>query len=234
MSCLIGLITASVYASKIRHLRDEIISFSEKVSVMTVSRSIRAGEVIVKEDLSNKLVLKENVSGRTISPEDMTLIVGRQVIHPVPANDPILWTDFPEGPRVRYPSEKIPPGYRMMALPADEIHTLIHFITPGDRVDIVSSAFENSGNRLVSQLIAKSIVVLGVGRKLEGRTNGDEISDYPLSVSILVRPETALSILHASQIGEIHFLAQGLDPLSKGKGHTGRAIPTTSLSGENP
>ena len=233
-SCLIGLITALAYSSRIRHLRDEITNLSERIPVLTVTRNIKAGESLADEDLEGTLFLKEQVSGRTIPPEDIELILGRRVIHPVPVNDPVLWTDFPEGPRVQHPSEKIPPGYRVIALPADETHTLIHFISPGDTVDIVSSAFDSSGDRLVSRLIAESIVVLGVGRQLEGRPGNPDTEDYPLSVTLLVDPANALTILRASLTGEIHFLARGSSPIAEFYDQNNQTARAESFSGEKP
>jgi len=233
-SCLVGLITAYAYSSRIRHLRDEITYLSEKVPVLTVTRNIKAGESLAAEDLEETLFLKAQISGRTIPPEDMELIVGRRVIHPVPIRDAVLWTDFPEGPRVQHPSEKITPGYRVIALPADEIHTLVHFISPGDTVDIVSSTFESSGDRLVSRLIAENIIVLGVGRQLEGLPNSSGMEDYPLSVSLMVDPENALAILRASQTGEIHFLARGSNPFAGIYDPNNRKEPANNPPGEKP
>ena len=233
-SCLIGLITASAYSSRIRNLRDEITYLSEKIPVMTVTRNIKAGDSLAAEDLEGTLFLKEQVSGRTVPPEDMELIVGRRVIHPIPARDPVLWTDFSEGPRVRHPSEKIPPGYRVIALPADETHTLIHFISPGDVVDIVSSTFVNSEDRLVSRLIAERIVVLGVGHQLEGGPSSPNAEDYPLSVSLMVDPENALAILRASQTGEIHFLARGSNPFAGIYDQSNLTTPVERLPGDKP
>jgi pilus assembly protein CpaB len=233
-ACLIGLITASAYSSRIRNLRDEITYMSEKIPVLTVSRNIKAGETLAAEDLEGTLFIKEQVSGRTVLPEDVELIVGRRVIHPVPAGDPILWTDFPEGPRVHHPSESIPTGYRAIALPADETHTLVHFISPGDTVDIVSSTFESSGDRLVSQLIAENIVVLGVGRQLKGRPDSSETEGFPISVTLLVDPESALAILRASQTGAIHFLARGSNPFAGIYDQNSRSATEERTSGEKP
>lgn len=228
--CLVGILTASAYLSKIRNIRDEIVYMSERIPVLTVVRDIRAGEHLTAADLEVRTLLKAQVSGRAISPEDIELITGRRVIHPIPLKDPILWTDFPEGPRVQHPSEKIPAGQRVLALPADEIHTLIHFISPGDTVDIVSSTFDASGDRLISKYIARNIVVLGVGRHLMGHSTGTE--EYPLSVSLLVGPENALTILRASQVGEIHFLARRSDPFLKLRVRDNQTILEDNITGE--
>ena len=60
-SCLIGLITASAYSSRIKHLRDEITTLSEKIPVLTVTRNIQAGEFLTAEDLEGRLFLKEQI-----------------------------------------------------------------------------------------------------------------------------------------------------------------------------
>lgn len=233
-SCLIGIVTAFAYSSRIRHLRDEIKYSSEEIQVLTVTRDIAPGEFLKVEDLAVTRLIKKQVSKRTVSPGDLELIIGSQLIHPIPSNDPILWTDFPEGPRIQYPSEKILPGYRVLALPADEIHTLVHFISPGDTVDIVSSTFDNSGDHLHSRVIAKEIVVLGIGHKLVGQPSRSAPGDYPLSVSLMVDPETALIILRASQVGELHFLARGSNPILKFDNLKNYKTPGKNLQGGKP
>lgn len=234
MSCLIGLIASAAYLSKIRHLRDEIARMAERVSVLTVSRDMKAGEVLDPLDLEEKLVLEEQVSSRAISPEDREFITGRLLIHPVPAHDLILWTDFSEGPRLRNPSERIPPGFRVIALPADEIHTLVHFISPGDAVDIVSSTFESSDDKLVSRPIAENVIVMAVGQRFKGWTDGGGTEEYPLSVSLAVEPDTALRILRASQVGEVHFLARGSSPFPQLIDPKKLSTPSVSLPGAKP
>jgi Flp pilus assembly protein CpaB len=214
-SCLIGLLATSTYLKKIQGMRNDIVLMSEKVPVLTVTRDIKAGELLMSVDLEVKSLLKNQLSRRTIPTQDIELIAGRRVIHPIPKGEPVLWTDFPEGPRVQFPSEMIPAGQRVLALPADEIHTLVHFISPGDSIDIISSTFDNSGSRLESRVIAEDIIVLGVGRQLARQSNKTIIEDLPLSVTLLVTPEKALEILRASQVGEIHFLARRSDPFSR-------------------
>jgi Flp pilus assembly protein CpaB len=208
-SCVIGLLTAAVYAARIQHLRDEITGLTEKVPVLTAKRDLAPGTILQHEGIASDFRMKNQASKRGIAPDDLDLILGRRVFHPVPAGDIILWTDLPEGPRLRKPSEKIPAGYRAMSLSADETHTMVHFISPGDTVDIVSSNFTEGAVEIDSHLIAEKIVVLSVGQRLEEWSQTEFSEEYPLSVTLLATPEKALEILKASQSGEIHFLARG-------------------------
>ena len=214
ISSIIGLLTATVYAVRIKQLRDEITNLTEEVSVLTAKRDLAPGESLRSEDLTTSFHNKYQVSRRSIVPDDIDLILGRSVFHPVPEGDAILWTDLPEGPRLRKPSEKIPVGYRAISLPADETHTMVHFISPGDRIDIVSSNFSETKTGIDSRLIAEKVAVLAVGQWLEEWSQPESGEDYPLSVTLLTTPKTALEILKASQSGEIHFLARGRELLS--------------------
>jgi len=208
-SCVIGLLTAAVYAARIQQLRDEITGLTEKVPVLIAKRNLAAGEALLHEDLAADLRFENQVSKRSIAPDDIDLILGRRIFHPVPAGEIILWTDLPEGPRLRKPSEKIPAGYRAISLPADETHTMVHFISPGDLVDVVSSKFIEGAVKIDSRLIAEKIAVLSVGQRSEEWSKTQFGEEYPMSVTLLVTPKKALDILEASQSGEIHFLARG-------------------------
>ena len=209
LSCVIGLLTAAVYAARIQHLRDEITGLMEKTPVLTASHDLAPGKLLQREDLSADFRLKSQASKREIAPDDLDLILGRKIFHPVPAGEIVLWTDLPEGPRLKKPSEKIPAGYRAISLPADETHTMVHFISPGDTVDIVSSNFKEKTTEIDSLLIAERITVLSVGRRLEEWSQNEFGEEYPMSVTLLATPNKALEILKASQCGEIHFLARG-------------------------
>ena len=209
LSSLLGLLAAGAYSTRIQHVRNEISELKERKDVLVANRHLQAGIPVQARDLSVGQRAETELSARSIYPDELDLIVGQRIFHPVPAGEVLLWTDLADGPRLTKPSEKIPEGFRAIALPADEIHTMVHFISPGDDVDVVWTEFAAQGPNIESKLIAEKIRVLGVGQRMEewGRPQAGE--DYPMSVTLLVSQSTALSILRASQSGEIHFLARG-------------------------
>jgi Flp pilus assembly protein CpaB len=214
ISCLVGLISAVGYMSRIQSVRTEIANLTEMAPILTVSSTVKAGERLDPANLTAIMIPRESLSRRALSPEDVDLISNRRALHTIPAGDPILWTDLPEGPRLRNPSERVPPGLRAFALPADETHTMIHFLSPDDRVDILSSSYSDSTGRLVTSTVAKEIRVLSIGNNMESWNRDEEETAYPLSVTLLAEPDVAASILKASQTGEIHFLVRGRDIFS--------------------
>lgn len=214
ISGMVGLVTAYAYAARLQGLRDDITRMSDLVGVITATRTIQAGETLAPEDMTGTMVPRSLIPARSVGAQDAELVVGRRLFHPVPEGDPILWTDFPEGPRSANPTEMIQPGYRAIALPADETHTLAHFINPGDVVDILASSFGSGQTRLTSEIVARDIPVLAVGRRISLATGADRDVEYPLSVTLMVDQGTAVRILRASLVGEIQFLARGSHPLA--------------------
>jgi Flp pilus assembly protein CpaB len=214
ISCMVGLISAFGYMSRIQSIRKEIANSTEMAPILTVSRTVKAGERLDPANFTTTMTPRGSFSRRALSPEDVDLISNRRAFNTIPAGDPILWTDLPEGPRLRNPSERIPPDLRAFALPADETHTMIHFLSPDDRVDILASSYSDSTGRLVTSTVAKEIRVLSVGSHMEGWNRDEEETAYPLSVTLLAEPDIAASILKASQTGELHFLVRGRDIFS--------------------
>jgi len=209
VSSILGLLAAGAYTARIQNLHNEISELTERVEVVTTNRNLPAGISLQASDLRIEPRLEKELSARTISAEELDLILGQRVFHPVPSGEVLLWTDLSEGPRLRKPSEKIPDDFRAIALPADETHTLVHFISPGDDVDIVWTDFADKVSKIESKLIAEKVRVLGVGQKLEEWSRPQMGEEYPMSVTLLVSQKTGITILKASQTGEIHFLARG-------------------------
>lgn len=181
---------------------------NESVEILVAATPLKIGDVLTHDTLELAYIPVVHLPRRVILAEDIDLILERPLIHPIPKGDPVLWTDLPEGPRISYPSEKITPGYRAIALPADETRTLTHLLTPGDRVDVVWTRINEDSISTVNSLIAESIPVLAVGN----RFSSDELiapdSLFPSSITLLVKPDQALAINHALHVGEISLLAR--------------------------
>lgn len=208
ISCLIGLAVGAAYLMKITAVRREIEGFQDAVEVVAARTSMRAGDRIVEDALYTVSIPRSYLPRRAVLGEDMEEVIERFLIHPVPAGDPVLWTDFPEGPRIRYPSEAIPSGFRALALPADEVRTLSHLLVPGDRVDIAWTHYTKESEAPVSDLLCQNIAVFAVGQRLSYQDGGGIEGSFPTSVTLLVSPTESLRILEAAQGGEVTFLAR--------------------------
>jgi len=214
LSCFLSLAVASGYLLKIRSLRNEIVNINKSEIILTAARSMKIGDRLTQDTLEFTQIPVVHLPRRVILAEDIDLILDRPLIHPIPKGDPVLWIDLPEGPRINYPSERIKPGYRAIALPADETRTLTHLLTPGDRVDLVWTRIKDTSNTTINSLIAESVTVLAVGNRFSPEEFISSESNFPSSITLLVKPDQALAINYAFQVGEISLLARTRSDLS--------------------
>ncbi len=232
LSCFISLAIASGYLLKIRSLRNEIVNINKSAHILTAAISMKIGDKLTQDALELTLIPVVHLPRRVILAEDIDLILDRPLMHPIPKGDPVLWTDLPEGPRINYPSERIKPGYRAIALPADETSTLTHLLTPGDRVDLVWTRINGTSNTIINSLIVESVTVLAVGNKFSPEEFISSESNFPSSITLLVRPDQALAINYALQVGEISLLARTRSDLSISNKHSKDNSATIPAAGE--
>jgi len=209
LACIIGLAVGSGYLMRLLEIRKDISGLEDSIDVLTAARSIDIGERITEHTFSTVPIPRVYLPSRAILADDMELILGRPLIHPIREGDPVQWTDLPEGPRIRYSTEKIPAGYRALALHADEVKTLVHILSPGDRVDVLWIHYSDDSSVPSSTVLGEAIPVLAVGNRLQPEIRHDLESDYPTSLTLLVDLELALKITSAKESGQIVLLARG-------------------------
>jgi pilus assembly protein CpaB len=209
ISCIIGLAVGSGYLMRLLDIREDIAGLEESIPVLTASKTIDIGEKITAQILSTARIPRVYLPSRAILADDLELILGRPLIHPVREGDPIQWTDLPEGPRIRYSTEKIPAGYRALALPADEVKTLVHILSPGDRVDVLWIHYPDESPDPSSTILGEGIPIFAVGKWMQPENRHDLENDYPTSLTLLVNMNLALKISSAKESGQIVLLARG-------------------------
>ena len=208
ISGMIGILVGTGYMMKIQAIRNRITGIQETVQVLTTRNPLSIGDTLSGENLSATGFPKAHLPKRAILAADMELINGRTLIHPVPQGDPILWTDLPEGPRIHYPTEKIPSGVRAMALPASEVQTLAHLLSPGDRVDMVWTCFVDGSAQPASTILGEAIPILAVGNWIRPERPDRLGDDFPSSITLMVDRKLALKVASAMQNGQITLIAR--------------------------
>jgi pilus assembly protein CpaB len=207
----LGLVLGLAYFAKVSAMQRRIRDAQDMVRVVTAARSLAIGDILGVETTSVAEWPKGSLPRRAVLEEDAGLLMGRSLIHPLPAGDPVLWTDLPEGPRIRLSTEQIPREYRAVALPADEIRTLSHLLQPGDRVDILWTRQIEGATRMDAILLGEDIQILAVGGRLTADSILADEASPAASITLLVRLELATSLCQAMQGGEIFLLARNRD-----------------------
>ena len=141
-------------------------------------------------------------------------VVGKPLLYPVVAREPILKRDLGvEGSGIGI-SGKIPTGMRATAVRSNEIVGVAGFLYPGSRVDVmVTYTPPGGGSGPVTQTVLQNVEVLAAGQTIEPDPQGKP--ETVNVVTLLVSPEDSQKLQLASSQGVIQFvLRSGVDQKS--------------------
>ncbi len=197
------------------------------LSYVAASRALLPGEVLKADNLTLiEWPAKFAPEGAFSKLEEL---LGRAVIYPIAARQPILQT-YLAGPGSGVGLvAKIPDGMRTTSLRSDEIVGVAGFLFPGSRVDVLVTFRGDAIPVPGTQIVLQDVEVLTVGQKTDPDPGGKaETVDV---VTLLLTPQDAQKVVLASTLGSIHFvLRNGSD-----RGHV-EATPVTvaHLIGHGP
>jgi pilus assembly protein CpaB len=138
-------------------------------------------------------------------------VIGKPLLYPVVAREPILKRDLGvEGSGIGI-SGKIPTGMRATAVRSNEIVGVAGFLYPGSRVDVLAT-YTPPGGRSgpVTQTVLQNVEVLTAGQTIEPDPQGKP--ETVNVVTLLVSPEDSQKLQLASSQGTIQFvLRSGVD-----------------------
>jgi pilus assembly protein CpaB len=142
---------------------------------------------------------------------DVKLVIGRPLLYPISAKEPILLRDLGvEGAGIGL-AGKIPTGMRATAIRSNELVGVAGFVYPGSKVDVMMTFTPPGGNNMpLTQTVLQNVEVLTAGQTIEPDPQGK-----PQQVSVvtmLLSPEDSQKLQLASAQGSIQFvLRSGAD-----------------------
>ncbi len=194
---------------------------------VAAARILDAGQVLQPDDL-----VLIDWPASTPLPHAFTKIgdlVGRAVIYPVGASEPILESYLAAPGSGIGLTTKIPEGMRATSVKSDEVVGVAGFLFPGSHVDVLVTFRSDRLPTPETQIVLQDVEVLTVGQKLQPDPQGKPESVNV--VTLLLTPEDAQKLVLASAQGNIQFV------LRNGADHTKvAAVPVqmAQLSGAAP
>jgi len=192
--------------------------FFRRVRMSNAQRKVTR-VVAAASDLSPGITLSAKDLALVDWPLDMTLagsfskmedVVGRPLLYPMGAREPILSRDLAaEGSGIGLAS-KIPPGMRATAVKSNEIVGVAGFLFPGSRVDVLATYNQTGNMGPVTQTILQDVEVLTAGQTIEPDPQGKPVTVDV--VTLLLNPEDSQKLTLASAQGTVQFvLRSGVD-----------------------
>ena len=137
-------------------------------------------------------------------------VVGRPLIYPLGAKEPVLERDLAVAGSGLGLSVKIPSGMRATSVRSNEIVGVAGFLYPGSHVDVLGTFTVPGNPSPVTQTILQNVEVLTAGEKIEPDPQGKPQTVNV--VTLLLDSEDSQKLLLASTQGNIQFvLRNGAD-----------------------
>ena len=162
------------------------------VKVVVAKRAIAPGEALAAGDLEVRPIASET------APEGAHLtaaeVVGRTVEAQLVKGQPVLESALAAQGTASGLSALVPRGMRAMTIEVNEYSSVGGMITPGARVDVLSTMQDPQQNEAMSRTIAQNVPVKAVGQSTGHIEDKGEEASPAKSVTLLVTSKQAEAI----------------------------------------
>lgn len=175
---------------------------AEAVNVVVATVDLPWGTKIRKEMLKPVPFLKESLPNGYRS--DPARLVGRVVISPIKATEPILESRLaPTNVTEGGVSAVIKPGMRAIAVKGNKVIGISGFIKPGNRVDVLVTLKDPRSKKETTKLVLSNVLVLATGTKIQENKDGkaSPVDVYTLEVD----PDQAEKLALSAAEGKLQF-----------------------------
>lgn len=206
----------------------------QKKSVATVKADIQMiavssfdmkwGTVITKEYIKTQPYLKTSLPAGYIT--DPSAAIGRVVIYPIQANEPITESRLaPVNVKSGGLAAVVAPNKRAMGVKVDKVVGVSGFIHPGNKVDVlVSLPKSDKVSASITKIVLENIPVLAVGVDVEQSAGKSEKAAPVDVITLEVTPEEGERLALAAVEGKLQMALRNYSDKEEVK-TTGTTIP---------
>lgn len=179
----------------------------ETLPIYVALHDISANDPLTPENIKIEDWPKAKVPDGTVTKlEEVENKRARQKIF---AGEPVLTGKLIDASEIRSASNKIPKGYRVVAVRVDAVSGGGSLILPGDRVDVLVFLNKNPAagiRETKAQTILQDIKVFAVDTTFSRMPDQDEPAMAAKTISLLVTPEQAEMVTLATEMGPIRLV----------------------------
>lgn len=196
------------------YISDELTSAQERLEreykperVVVPKRDLRAGEVLLYENLAVRPVPRGFLHQDAVYPEAVDSIVGHRLVRPIAKGTPVLYGHVAEARGAGF-STLVAAGKRALTFPVDQVSSMAGLLRPGDRVDLLATVRIDGGSHTVPLL--ENVTVLATGQSVDDLGEPERRERYQ-TITLLVDPESASRITQAREIGTVTVVLRGAE-----------------------
>jgi len=177
---------------------------AETVPIAVAAVDVNWGSVLAGEQVKTVPYLKANLPAGYFT--DPAALVGRTIIFPIKANEPILASRLaPLDSKGGGVAAIVGANKRAMAVKVDKVIGVSGFIKPGNRVDVLVTLSERGDDKkAIAKTVLENVLVLASGMEME--TANKKVKAEPVDVITLeVSPEDGEKLALAAVEGKLQL-----------------------------
>jgi len=198
---LLALVGSGLFTFWISKNFSKPVAAAPKQQYVAALHALEPGETLQKTNLTLVDWSAGKLDGGFMKPDD---VVGRAVLYPLAAGEPILDRQLAAAGAGAGLSTKIPDGWRAISLKTDQIVGVAGFVLPGSRVDVLVTFRTPEQPDAVTSTVLQDAEVITAGQKTQPDPEGKPTTVDV--VTLLVKPLDAERVTLASQQGTVHFI----------------------------
>jgi pilus assembly protein CpaB len=174
----------------------------EETQIVVAAGKLVLGQRITESDVRlTKWPAEVRLEGSFSDPME---VIGRGVIVPMLANEPILNSKLAPAEAGAGLTTAIPEGMRAVAVKVNDVIGVAGFVLPGTRVDVIlTGSPDESGRNDTSKVILENVQVLAAGQNIEQEVEGEP--QEVQVITLMVTPQDAQKLALASADGRIQL-----------------------------
>lgn len=178
---------------------------TETQAIVVSSFDMKWGTVITKEFIKTQPYLKTSLPAGYLA--DPSAAVGRVVIYPIKANEPITESRLaPANVKAGGLAAVVAPSKRAMGVKVDKVVGVSGFIHPGNKVDVlVSLSKSDNVSAPITKIVLENITVLAVGVEVEQASEKKEKAAPVDVITLEVTPEEGERLALAAVQGKLQL-----------------------------
>ena len=180
----------------------EVLVETQPVAVAVVD--LPWGITLTKDMIKKVDFLKRSLTGDFFA--DLDSLVGRVLIYPVKANEPILESRLaPTNVKTGGVGAVISPKKRAVAVKVDKVIGVSGFIQTGSRVDVLITLSTGKAFAPITKTILENLLVLASGSDTKEKKGFEERASNTEVITLEVTPEEAEKLAMAAAEGKIQL-----------------------------
>ena len=172
--------------------------------LVVAARDLPIGVPLSEQDLKSSSWTAESIPGGAVA--ERSKVVGRTLIYPVFAGEPILVNKLASEGSGSGLSAVISEGMRAVSIRVDEVVAVAGFVVAGTRVDVLLTGRPSQAGtgESVTQTILENVQILAAGQQIQPNAEGKPESVNV--VTLLCTPEDAARVVLAASEGRIQLV----------------------------